>query len=179
MDLGGSWAPFGRSLGRSGAPFGRSWASLGCFGGVLSRAFLKHGPKMGSKRPSGSIWGRFWRVLGGFGEDLGRNLGRVWKHLALLGQILYLDPRADPRSVTIHIFGFSTCFQSRPYVRTYVRTYTSYVRTYVRTYGRTDGRTDRRRRIAPGPRPPPIPHRGRACRRILYREVTSSVPPLQ
>ena len=43
----------------------------------------------------------------------------------------------------------------------------------------TDGRTDGRRRISPGPRPLPIPDRGRACRRILYREVTSSVPPLQ
>ena len=45
--------------------------------------------------------------------------------------------------------------------------------------GRTDARTHGRRRISPGPRPPPIPDRGRACRRILYREVTSSVPPLQ
>ena len=44
-------------------------------------------------------------------------------------------------------------------------------RTYVRTYVR--------RRMVPGPRPPPIPDRDRACMRILYREVTSSVPPLQ
>ena len=43
---------------------------------------------------------------------------------------------------------------------------------------RTDGRTYGRRRIAPGPRPPPIPDSVRACTRILYREVTSSVPPL-
>ena len=51
----------------------------------------------------------------------------------------------------------------------------SYNNLCPRTYVRTDGR----RRISPGPRPPPIPDRGRACMRILYREVTSSVPPLQ
>ena len=38
---------------------------------------------------------------------------------------------------------------------------------------------DGRRNINPGPCPTPIPDRGRASRRILYREVTSSVPPLQ
>ena len=42
MDLGRSWAPFGRGLGRSGASFGRSWALLGHFGGVQNRAFVKH-----------------------------------------------------------------------------------------------------------------------------------------
>ena len=34
MDLGQSWASFGRRLGRSGASFGRSWPLLGHFGGV-------------------------------------------------------------------------------------------------------------------------------------------------
>ena len=42
MDLGRSWAPFGRGLGRSGASLGRSWALLGRFGDVQNRVFLKH-----------------------------------------------------------------------------------------------------------------------------------------
>ena len=42
MDLGRSWASFGKGLGRSGASFGRSWTLLGHFGGVQHRAFVKH-----------------------------------------------------------------------------------------------------------------------------------------
>ena len=70
--LGGSWASFGRGL-------GRSWVFLGALGRLLvvfrrskSSFFLKHGPKIRSKRPSGSILGRygegFGRILGGFGK---------------------------------------------------------------------------------------------------------------
>ena len=73
MDLGGSWASFGKGLGRSWASSERSWPPLGRFLGVQSRAFFKHGPKMGSKRPPGSILGRFGE---GFGRILGR-FGRV------------------------------------------------------------------------------------------------------
>ena len=58
MDLGRSLASFGRGLGRSWASSGRSWPPLGRFLDVQSRAFFKHGPKMGSKRPPGSILGR-------------------------------------------------------------------------------------------------------------------------
>ena len=57
------------------------------------------------------FWDGFGRFLGGFGEGFGRTwellgrsgayFGHVWKDLVLLGQILLLDPRADPRSVTI------------------------------------------------------------------------------
>ena len=78
MDLGRSWAPFGRGLGRSWASSGRSWPPLGRFVDVQNRAFFKHGPKMGSKRPLGSILGRFFMDLGtvweGFGEEFGRIL---------------------------------------------------------------------------------------------------------
>ena len=67
LDLGGSWAPFGRGLGRSGPSFGHSWALLGRFGWVRGRAFIEHWSKIGSKRPSGSILGGSWKGLGRFG----------------------------------------------------------------------------------------------------------------
>ena len=93
MDLGRSWAPFGKGLGRSGASFGRSWALLGHFGGVQNRAFVKHSSKMGSKKASGRFWVDFAKDLGGFREDLkwswadldqfgmdfGRLGGRIWR----------------------------------------------------------------------------------------------------
>ena len=99
MDLGGSLASFGRGLGRSWASSGRSWPPLGRFLDVQSQPFFKHGPKIGSKRPSGSIFGRFekgfGRILGGFGrvwgeirEDFGssqRRVGRSWKCLVSFG----------------------------------------------------------------------------------------------
>ena len=62
--LGGSWASFGKGLGRAWPSSGRSWPLLGRFLDVQSRAFFKHGPKMGSKRPSGSILGGFGAILG-------------------------------------------------------------------------------------------------------------------
>ncbi len=100
MDLGGSWASFGRGLGRSGPSFGHFWALWGRFFGVLNRLFFKHRSKMGSKRPFGSILGRFSRALGRFWEDFrrvwkvfgwilegyGKDFGNAWHDLALLGQ---------------------------------------------------------------------------------------------
>ena len=86
--LGGSWASFGKGLGRSWASSGRSWPPLGRFLDVQSRAFFKHGPKMGSKRPSGSILNRFWE---GFGRTLARFgtvLGRIWEDFWLFEQIM-------------------------------------------------------------------------------------------
>ena len=99
IHLGGSWASFGKGLGRSWASSGRSWPPLGRFWDVQSRPFFKHGPKIGSKRPSGSILGLFGegfgRILGGFGrvwggirEDFGpsqRRVGRSWKCLVSFG----------------------------------------------------------------------------------------------
>ena len=75
LDLGGSWAPFGQGLGRSWPSSGRSWPLLGRFLDVQNRAFFKHWPKLGSKRPSGSILGRFGEDLGGFCACLGTILG--------------------------------------------------------------------------------------------------------
>ena len=103
--MGGSWASFGRGFGWPGASFGRSWALLGRFLGIQIIAFLNdwlkigpHGPKMGSKRPSGSILAPFWegfgRVWRGLGKDLG-GFGSSWAHIgkdlgiwSVLGQIL-------------------------------------------------------------------------------------------
>ena len=90
MDLGGSWASFGKGLGRSGASSGRYWPPLGRFLGVQSRAFFKHGPKMGSKRPPGSILGGFGVNLGGFWKDLGRSreqFGRILEGFGRIAQI--------------------------------------------------------------------------------------------
>ena len=115
MDLGRSWAQFGRGLGRSGASVGRSWAPLGHFLGIHIRAFVQHWPKMGSKRASGStlgrfgkgfgrIWAGFWRVLGGFGP--------IWGPLSLqtsigLAQvcmyILYKYRHSLSRSQCLHL----------------------------------------------------------------------------
>ena len=88
MDLGRSWALFGKGLGRSWEPFGHFWPPLGRFGGVRNRAFLKHWSKMGSKRASGSILDQFGinfgRILGGFGRVLGGFgpiLGWIWDEL--------------------------------------------------------------------------------------------------
>ena len=100
MDLGGSWAPFGRGLGRSGPSFGHFWALWVRLFGVLNRLFFKHRSKMGSKRPFGSMLGRFLRALGRFWEDFrrvwkvfgwilegyGKDFGNAWHDLALLGQ---------------------------------------------------------------------------------------------
>ena len=113
--LGGSWAVLGRGLGPSWASFGCFWPPLGRFLNVQNRTSFKHWPKMGSKRASGWILGRFGKVLGGFGEDLGRNLGEFGRFFAGCGHFLEtfgkmwpcwgkaskLDPRADPRSVTM------------------------------------------------------------------------------
>ena len=102
MDLGGSWAPFGRGLGRSGPSVGHFWMPFGRFFGALNRGFFKHGSKMGSKRPFGSILGRFWRVLGGVWEGLEGDLGRF---TPLFSGFSFVRtpalPRSAPRSVTM------------------------------------------------------------------------------
>ena len=126
--LGGSWAPFGRGLGRSWASSGRSWPPLGRFLDVQSRAFFKHGPKMGSKRPFGSIFGgvgeSFGRFLGDFGRVWGDSWGASWQLLSHLLRILCMSPAAlhfstgtpalprdAPRNVTIsrHLFAGCPC----------------------------------------------------------------------
>ena len=59
-----------------GAKFA-TWALLGRFVGVGHRAFIKHWPKMGSKKPSGSILGGCLKDLGKFGGGFGTSLGRI------------------------------------------------------------------------------------------------------
>ena len=83
MDLGGSWAPFGRGLGRSGASFGGSLATFGRFLGVRNVTFFKHWPKMGSKGASGFIlkgicedFGRIWEGFGKISPSFQLHLGR-------------------------------------------------------------------------------------------------------
>ena len=112
---GGSWALFGRGLGSSWASFGCFWPPLGRFLNVQNRTSFKHLPKMGSRRASGWILARFAKVLGGFGEVCGDILGGFWafgthsgKILEMLGMISpcwgrfsKMDPRVDPRSVTM------------------------------------------------------------------------------
>ena len=63
IDLGRSWAPFGKGLGRSVASWGHFWAHFDSLLEVPNHIFLKHWSKMRSKKPFGSI-------LWGFGEDL-------------------------------------------------------------------------------------------------------------
>ena len=102
MDLGASWALFGRGLGRSGASFGHFRPHFGRFLDVPNHIFLKHWSKMSSQRPFGWILDSFGKVLGRFGEGWGRNLeglrgllnrswadfGHAWHDLALLQQSL-------------------------------------------------------------------------------------------
>ena len=93
MDLGRSWAPFGRVLGGTGTSLGRSWALLGRIFGIQEPTFFKHWSKIGSKRPSGSILAPFWeglgKVWGGSGEGFGRIcklLATIWKDLKEYGE---------------------------------------------------------------------------------------------
>ena len=90
MDLGRSWAQFGRGLRRSWGPFGHFWPPLGRFGGVRNQAFLKHWSKMGSNRAFGSTLGGSWRVWGGFWEGFGKVLGRFGRNLRAFWVILSL-----------------------------------------------------------------------------------------
>ena len=81
VELGGSWAPFGKALGRSGPSCGHFWGHFGRFWGGPNHIFLKLWSKMGSQRPFGGILGRFGKVLGRFLEGLGRNLGGFWEEI--------------------------------------------------------------------------------------------------
>ena len=78
MDLGRSWAPFGKGLGGSGTSLGRSWASFGRFVALQNRIVLKHWPKMVPETPLGSIWGRFWKGLGKVFGWFGEGLRKIW-----------------------------------------------------------------------------------------------------
>ena len=112
LDLGRSWARFGEGLGRCGASFGRSWATLGQFWRVQNRAFFQHGPKMGSKRPSGQIWAGFGEVWERFWEGWEGCSTALLLHLISCAYCLSFVgihfakgtpalPRYAPRSVTI------------------------------------------------------------------------------
>ena len=76
VDLGGSWAPFGRDLGRSEASFGRSWA-------VWEALFLMLVFGVVFKSALGAVWPGFWFDFNGFWEDFGKvleGLGRMCEH---------------------------------------------------------------------------------------------------
>ena len=112
LDLGRSWARFEEGLGRCGASFGRSWATLGRFWRLQNRAFFQHGPKMGSKRPSGQIWAGFGEVWDRFWEGWEGCSTALLLHLISCAYCLSFVgihfakgtpalPRYAPRSVTI------------------------------------------------------------------------------
>ena len=100
MDLGRSWASFGRGLGRSWDSSGRSWATFSRILELQNPTLFKHGADMGAKKPFGLILGASWKdlgqVSGGFGDKFGRICtlfctlwalsGNIWKNVALLGQ---------------------------------------------------------------------------------------------
>ena len=76
-------------MGLSGASLGRFWALLGGFLGLQNLAFVKHWPKMGSKRPSGSILEGFGEGSGRILEGLGRILANFWMDFGKIwGRIL-------------------------------------------------------------------------------------------
>ena len=106
MDLGGSWALFGRGLGGSGASVAHCQATFARLFGVLNGVFFKHGSKMDSKTSFGSIlggswedlgwirgrfWATFWKILM-FLRKLWAASGRIWKNVALLRQSLQIGP---------------------------------------------------------------------------------------
>ena len=72
------WDDLGLHLGGVWGALGRLLAAFGRLLGVKNRAFFKHWPNMGSKRPFGSILGGSWEDLGGFWEGLGRILADFW-----------------------------------------------------------------------------------------------------
>ena len=102
--LGGIW-------GRLGPPLGAFGCLLAAFWTFKIELLSSIGPKLA---PRGLLDG-FWLALGGFGEGLWRNLGGFWTFWTHSGQILEMlgmispcwgrfskmDPRADPRSVTM------------------------------------------------------------------------------
>ena len=75
-------------MGLSGASLGRFGALLGGHLALQNLAFVKHWPKMRSKRPlgsnlegfgegSGRIWGSFGGILANFWRDFGQICGRI------------------------------------------------------------------------------------------------------
>ena len=75
MDLGASWAPFGRVWGRFWEGFGISWGFLGCFG--VSFFMLVFGVVCKSA-PGGFLAGS-WIDFWGYGRDFGRVLKGIWE----------------------------------------------------------------------------------------------------
>ena len=95
LDLGGSWAPFGRGLGRSWPSFGHFWAFFGRILGVPSHFFFKHGSTWALDELQEASGIDFWSILEGFGKDF----GRFWEGLGAFSQaFLCWDPRAVSRS---------------------------------------------------------------------------------
>ena len=78
LDLGRSWALFGEGFGTVWASLWLFWGLLGRILGVLNQAFFKHGPKIGSRMPSGWILGGFSMVLGKFWEGFGADFRDFW-----------------------------------------------------------------------------------------------------
>ena len=107
LDLGGLWRAPGRLL-----------ATFGCLLGALCPFKMTLVQSINPKLPPRRLRDRFWVDLGRIWEGFGRDLGwiytifhtleadsaHLWSNTALLGQILYLDPRAGSRSVSINKF---------------------------------------------------------------------------
>ena len=100
MAFGGSWAPFGRGLGLSGASLGRFWGLLAGFLNLQNLAFVKHWPKMDSKRPLVSNLNGFGKGSGRIWEGLGGILANFWMDF---GPILLISPDALRYSLVHHL----------------------------------------------------------------------------
>ena len=106
IDLGGSWAPFGRSLGRSGPSFGHLWTLFGCFFGhaksYLFEALVQDELQEDFWMDFGSILEDSGRILEGFWKGLDPfwiDFRWFWEGLANFVQVrLCQDPRAVSRS---------------------------------------------------------------------------------
>ena len=105
MDLGQSWAPFGRGLGQSWASCGRSWGLFGRSWGALGALLGVLEAKMSSKRPSGWNLDRFGKVWGRFWEGL----GRIWEGF-LQGFCIFLSKMAILKKIAFYL-GKTTIFK--------------------------------------------------------------------
>ena len=106
-------------MGRGGDGLEPLWAALGrlllVFWTFNIQLFSSMAPRWAPRGLLGRVWEGLGRIWGGFGEGLGRNLGGFGRFFPACGQILEtfgkiwpccgeaskLDPRADPRSVTM------------------------------------------------------------------------------
>ena len=108
LNLGGGWDALGRLL----AALGRLLLTFLTFPMMF---FSSMGPRLTPRHLLDQFWEGLGRIWGGFGEGLGRNFEGCGRFCVGFGQILdafgkmwpccgkayKLDPRADPRSVTI------------------------------------------------------------------------------